>query len=95
MYVIALDLLEFMDRFINHARRRPNVIINRGSIFNGVGSMNIWLVSSISHLIELPAIMDITPRSMVGKIIRSSSLTARNGLERLGPHSTISLNRTE
>jgi hypothetical protein len=71
------------------------VIIIIGIIFIIDGSMNILFVKNIIHLIDLPAITDIVPRSIVGIMIFICSLIYINEFDRFGPHRTIKLNRIE
>lgn len=80
---------------IIHARRSPVEIITRGIIFITVGSINILLVNKVSHLMALPAMMDIIANNIIGLMIFIFSLIDRNELERFGPQSTTNLNRTE
>lgn len=60
-----------------------------------VGRINVLIVRKVNHLIALPAIIDIVPSIIVGRIIFISSLIERKELVKLGPHRTISLNRAE
>ena len=89
------DLFEDILVLIIHAVNNPMLIINSGVILIRDGSMYILLVSNIAHLMDLPAIIDIVPSSIIGMMIFICSLMWRNGLDRLGPHSTTKLNRTE
>jgi hypothetical protein len=88
---------DFVDRLelIIHALSKPRVIIIRGVILSRVGKINRLFDNSIIHLIDLPAIIDITPNSIVGIIMFISSLIEENELHKLGPHNTTMLNRTE
>jgi len=89
-------LIDLDDRliFIIHAVSRPKEIIISGMIFIIGGSINM-LVNNIIHLIVAPVIIDINPNNMVGKMIFICSLMNINEFDRLGPHNTTKLNRTE
>jgi hypothetical protein len=80
---------------IIHAITNPKEIIIRGISLISVGNINILLVNNIIHLIDLPAIIDIEPRSIVGTIIFKFSLILVNELDKFGPHRTTNLNRVE
>jgi hypothetical protein len=88
---ILFDILQL----INQANAKPKEIINRGAIFIMVGRINVFIVRKVNHLIALPAIIDIVPNIIVGRIIFISSLIERKELVKLGPHRTINLNRAE
>lgn len=92
---ILVDL--FVDRLILiiHAVSSPIVIIIKGMSLIIKGNINMLLVKNISHLTDLPATIDIMPSSIVGKMIFICSFTCMNELDRLGPHRTTRLNRTE
>jgi len=80
---------------IIHASSSPVLIINRGINFINRGSIIILFDSKVSQLIALPAVIDITPNSKVGKMIFIFSLMWINAFDRLGPHKTINLKRIE
>lgn len=80
---------------IIHAISSPKITITMGIIFIIVGNISNLLLRHIIQLIILPEIIDMVPRSIVGKIILICSFTCINELQRFGPQRTISLNRTE
>jgi hypothetical protein len=92
---ILVDLLVDKLILIIQAASNPAVIIVKGIILISVGNINISLVKNINQLMDLPAIIDIIPRSIVGRMIFICSLMCINEFERLGPHNTTKLNRTE
>lgn len=80
---------------IIQANNNPVLIINNGSSLINIGNIIMLVVSKVNQLTALPAIIDIMPSSIVGRIIFIFSLMLMNALDKLGPQSTIKLNRTE